>query len=213
MPCSDPRYLLADQYRDAANLNARASLHGRFSTNPDPWHRWVFDQLALPPDGRILELGCGPGGLWRENLDRLPAGWHLTLTDFSPGMAEEAQRGLSAVRPDIRVSVADARAIPYADSAFDAVVANHMLHHVPDRVRALDEIARVLAPGGTLYAATNGRRHLLASSRRSSTCSWGTPLLGSLGTRPAGSAWRTGPSCSAGGSPTWSCAAARTPSS
>ncbi|HUI25285.1 MAG TPA: class I SAM-dependent methyltransferase [Candidatus Kryptonia bacterium] len=50
--------------------------------------------------------------------------------------------------------------IPYDDASFDFVIANHMLYHVPDRDRALGEIRRVLRPGGTLYAATNGHAHL-----------------------------------------------------
>ncbi len=65
---------LRQQYQTAANLNARIDLRRRFSANPYPWHRWVFDQLALPADARILELGCGPADLWRENADRIPTG-------------------------------------------------------------------------------------------------------------------------------------------
>jgi SAM-dependent methyltransferase len=56
--------------------------------------------------------------------------------------------------------VADAQAIPFPDRHFGAVIANHMLYHVPDRAAALAEIHRVLRPGGRLYATTAGRRHL-----------------------------------------------------
>lgn len=54
----------------------------------------------------------------------------------------------------------DAQAIPYRDGCFDAVIANHMLYHVPDRPRAIRELHRVLRPGGRLFAATNGADHL-----------------------------------------------------
>ena len=64
----DQEYL-KQEYRDATNLNARIRLHQRFSLNPYGWLRWVFDQLDLPSECRILELGCGPGNLWLENLD------------------------------------------------------------------------------------------------------------------------------------------------
>ncbi len=40
---------------------------------------------------RILEIGCGPAELWAQNLDRIPAGWELTLADLSPGMVEKAR--------------------------------------------------------------------------------------------------------------------------
>jgi SAM-dependent methyltransferase len=56
--------------------------------------------------------------------------------------------------------VADVAALPFADGVFHAAVANHMLYHVPDCAGAIRELARVLRPDGTLYAATNGQRHL-----------------------------------------------------
>ncbi len=52
------------------------------------------------------------------------------------------------------------RTLPFADGAFDLVVAAWMLYHVPDLERGLAEIARVLRPGGTFVAATNSRFHL-----------------------------------------------------
>jgi 16S rRNA G1207 methylase RsmC len=54
---------------NASNLNARIRLHQMFSTNKVGWQRWLFDQFKLPPQGRILELGCGAGTLWLENLE------------------------------------------------------------------------------------------------------------------------------------------------
>jgi hypothetical protein len=59
---NDQQYLKTDQYRDASNLDARALIHQRFSTNTYGWFRWVFDALLkLPANARILELGCGHG--------------------------------------------------------------------------------------------------------------------------------------------------------
>jgi SAM-dependent methyltransferase len=156
----DPNYLRDQQYRDASNLNARIELHRRFGTNPVKWTTWVFDQLRLPAAGRILELGCGPAVLWRANRERIPHGWEITLSDFSPGMLEEARGALGPHASRYHFREIDAQAIPYADGSFDGVIANHMLYHVPDRPRALGEIARVLKPGGVLYTATNGHGHL-----------------------------------------------------
>ena len=156
MPYDDPDYV-SGQYRDASNLGARVALHERFSTNGHPWQRWVFDRFDLPADARVLEVGCGPGSLWAENLDRLPEGWTVTLTDASPGMIREARNRLGDER--FRYGPADAQALPFESGAFDAVVANHVLYHVPDRGRALSEMARVLGTAGVLYAATNGCNH------------------------------------------------------
>ncbi len=156
----DRAYLLAQQYADASNLDARIALHARFSTNSYGWFRWVFDHLDLPPQARVLEVGCGTGLLWRENLHRLPPDWDLTLTDFSLGMVQQARQNLQDGGHTIAFETADAQALPIADGAFDAVVANHVLFHVPDRAKALAEIRRVLRPGGRLFASTLGARHL-----------------------------------------------------
>jgi SAM-dependent methyltransferase len=156
---SDPAWVV-EQYRDASNLNARVELHTRFSTNSYGWQRWVFDQLDLPPEVRVLELGGGPGYLWADNWDRTPASWHVTLSDLSPGMVEQARHNLAAISRGVTLAVIDAQAIPFPAATFDALVANHMLYHVPDQAQALREIRRVLKPGGRFYATTVGAAHL-----------------------------------------------------
>lgn len=163
---SDPQYLRNAQYKSSVNLRARIQIHERFSLNPMPWFDWVFDQLALPAplpaDARLLELGCGPGGLWVKNWARLPQGWRLTLSDFSLGMVGEARQNLANGSNSVQVifANADAQYLPFPSASFDAVLANHMLYHVPDRALAFAEIRRVLRPGGRFYAATNGREHM-----------------------------------------------------
>jgi len=157
---SDQEYLRSEQYQDASNLNARIQLHARFSTNKKGWHPWVFEQLNLPSECRILELGCGPADLWRENLHRTPEGWDLTLSDFSMGMVQQARHNLSASSRRFAFDVVDAQAIPYGDGVFDGIIANHMLFHVPDIEKALSEIQRVLKPGGRFYATTVGETHM-----------------------------------------------------
>lgn len=156
---NDPRYLRRQQYRDAANLNARASLHARFSTNPQGWLRWVFAQLEIRPGDRVLEVGCGSGALWGENRSLVPTGCRITLTDHSLGMVQAARRTLG--NHSVRFGLADAQALPFPNATFDVVIANHMLFHVPDIARALMQVQRLLKVGGALYAATNGPAHML----------------------------------------------------
>ena len=157
---SDQQYLLTEQYKDASNLIARIALHERFSTNPYDWHRWVFVQFHIAPQAKILELGCGPGKLWLNNAERIPEGWQITLTDFSPGMLQENRSNLQSVPHHFDYRVVDAQSIPFASETFDAVIANHMLYHVPNRAKAIAEVRRVLKPEGHFYAATNGEGHL-----------------------------------------------------
>jgi len=157
---SSDRQKTAEQYRDSGNLSKRHDLHARFSTNPKGWLPWVFEQFNFPSDACILELGCGPGALWKANAPRIPEGWDITLTDFSEGMIRDAQSVLADLARHFAFQVMDAQEITFPDARFDGVIANHMLYHVPDIPRTLGEIRRVLKPGGVFYAATNGRNNM-----------------------------------------------------
>lgn len=148
------------QYSSDGNLNARIALHARFSTNTHGWQQWVFEHLTLPNPAHVLELGCGPAGLWTANHDDLPAGWAFMLTDFSPGMVSKARQNLAKIAGPFTFAVANAQTIPARSDAFNCAIANHMLYHVPDRERALSEIRRVLKPGGKLFATTVGEFHM-----------------------------------------------------
>ena len=158
---TDQEYLKNNQYRDASNLNARAELHRRFSTNVDGWFSWLFDILeTLPSTARVLELGCGPGHLWKESINRIPEGWSITLSDLSDGMVDAAWRNLVVTGRAFKYEQIDAQSIPYPDETFDIVIANLMLYHVPDRLKALLEIHRILKRGGHFVAATSSHVHL-----------------------------------------------------
>lgn len=155
---TNPNYLRQQQYKTPYNLNARVSLHRRFSTNPYPWHHWVFDQIQAPSGARIFEIGCGPGYLWPENRERIPESWVICLADLSTGMVRTAQAALSGGR--FAFLAADAQKIPMAAHQFDAVIANHMLFHIPDLPAALAGIRRILNRGGKPYASAVGFRNL-----------------------------------------------------
>jgi len=158
---TDQQFLKADQFRDSSNLDARVVIHRRFSTNPYGWFKWVFDTLLkLPENARILELGSGPAYFWKENINRIPEGWNITLSDLSSGMVDAAWRNLVVTGRAFQFKEIDAQSIPFEDETFDAVIANHMLYHVPDRPRAIAEIQRVLKPGGRLIATTVGKNHM-----------------------------------------------------
>jgi ubiquinone/menaquinone biosynthesis C-methylase UbiE len=160
LPALNDRQYLKKQYKDSTNLAARIQLHQRFSVSPYGWHPWVFDHFELPSCAQILELGCGPGYLWLDNRDRIPSGWEVILSDFSAGMLERTRLNLKG-QPQIQFKIIDAQSIPFGVATFDAVIANHMLYHIPELPAALAEICRILKPAGIFYASTVGDQHLV----------------------------------------------------
>jgi ubiquinone/menaquinone biosynthesis C-methylase UbiE len=75
-------------------------------------------------------------------------------------MLDAAWRNLVVSGRAFQFKEIDAQSIPFEDETFDAVLANHMLYHVPDRPKAIAEIKRVLKPGGHLIATTVGENHM-----------------------------------------------------
>jgi len=155
-------YLRDVQYRDSSRLAARARLHVKYGTAAMAWFPWLATQVAWPEGARVLEVGCGAGWMWAEASARLPIDLELTLTDLSPGMVTEALDrvgSLGRYRQTVG-RVADVQELPFRDAAFDVVVANYVLHHVPDAGRAVAEMARVLHPDGVAVVACVGDGHL-----------------------------------------------------
>jgi ubiquinone/menaquinone biosynthesis C-methylase UbiE len=152
------RQVAVDQYAaSTTKLDARAALHAQFSIAAQPWHQWLFDQIALEPGETAVEMGAGTGLLWTANAARIPAGSRLHLTDLSMAMCQRLRTDIPTASS---VSRADAERLPFRDHVADVVLASHMLYHVPDQRRALDEAARLLRPHGRVLFATNGREHM-----------------------------------------------------
>lgn len=160
----DRTYLRDVQYGGPVGFDARVSLNLKYGTAPVGWHPWVAQQVGWPEgdSGAVLEVGCGPGWLWANAAGALPPGLRLVLTDLSSGMVDEALVRVRAVARFASVdgSEVDARQLPFVDAAFDVVVANHMLYHVPGPAEAVAELARVRRSGGVVLAATIGSGHL-----------------------------------------------------
>ena len=129
------------------------------------WRR----ELLAPLEGRVLEIGAGTGA----NLPFYPRSLaRLVLTDPDRHMQrrlEEASRAGGAA-PPVEVAPATADALPFEAGSFDAVVSTLVLCSVPDLARTLDEVRRVLRPGGTLvfleHVAAEDRPSRLAWQRR-----------------------------------------------
>jgi SAM-dependent methyltransferase len=152
---------VAAQYSTSDRLAARARLHTRYSVSDEGWFEWVGRRLDLRDGDSILDIGCGPGWFWPATASLLPDRLDLTLADQSAGMVREAlERCGSLGHWSVDGREADAAALPFADASFDAVLALHMLYHVPDQAKAMAEMHRVLKPGGMLAVTTNGANNL-----------------------------------------------------
>jgi SAM-dependent methyltransferase len=108
----------------------------------------------------MLDAGCGTG----LNLRHLPPG--STGLDINPRNVEIVQRRL----PQQVVVAGDVEAMPFPDASFGTVLCTEVLEHIPDPQRALDEIRRVLVPGGVLVGSVPARSLIWNLRFLSSTC-------------------------------------------
>jgi len=116
------------------------------------WAPILCDAAGLTAGQRILDVACGTGIVARTAADRVgPA--NVVGVDLNEAMLTVARR----VRADIDWRQGDVAALPLPDGAFDAVVCQMALMFFPDRIRALREMARVLAPGGTVAVLVPSR--------------------------------------------------------
>lgn len=151
---------IQQQYKTAENLAVRRSIHEKYSTNRQPFGDWILEHYDILPGFRILELGCGTGYMWKDRIRELPADTRLILSDFSSGMLESARETVGS-HERVEYQTIDIQNIPYPENSFDRVIANMMLYHVPDIGAGLEEVRRVMKPGGKFYAATYGERGMM----------------------------------------------------
>jgi ubiquinone/menaquinone biosynthesis C-methylase UbiE len=97
---------------------------------------------------RILDAGCGNGRYSHFLLRHADADAVLTGFDLSVKMLGRARARLRS--PRVGLVAADLTRLPYPDGTFDAVVCGWVLEHLPDPMPGLNELARVMVPGGKL---------------------------------------------------------------
>jgi SAM-dependent methyltransferase len=118
----------------------------------------MLDAAALGAGVRVLELGCGPGGLGLAAAARVAPG-EVTLSDIAPEMvaiaaARAGARGLD----NVRTRVLDLASIDVADASYDVVLSRDALMFVDPPSAAANEVRRVLVPGGRAVFAVWGSR-------------------------------------------------------
>jgi len=113
-----------------------------------PLDRQLLDRFAESVEGRVCDLGCGPGQVARYLQGR---GVEVCGIDLSPGMVEQARR----LNPGIEFTPGNLLSLEVADEAWGGVAAFYSIIHLPraEVVLALREVRRVLRPGGVLLLA------------------------------------------------------------
>jgi len=114
-----------------------------------------FDKLGIKPGDRVLDIGCGYG---RHSFEVLRRGGHAVASDLSDTELKDVLGTFAAMSeieelPEEAIGScvnANVLTLPFADGAFDHVIASEILEHIPDDTDAMAEIARVTKPGGTI---------------------------------------------------------------
>lgn len=119
------------------------------------WRRKAAAALELGADARVLDLACGTGDLALEIARRHPDA-EVTGLDPSRGMLDIAEGKAARRGARLALEVGIAEELPFDDAAFDGVSIAFGLRNVPDRERALTEMARVTRPGGRVVVLELG---------------------------------------------------------
>ena len=109
---------------------------------------------------RVLDCGVGTGALSCALAHVLPAPFKLDAIDISPRMLERAGNILCNTDLEVTLRQGDVRELPYGNSVFDLVMTAHVLEHLVDPSVALNEMLRVLKPGGLLVTCLTRRSAL-----------------------------------------------------
>lgn len=146
MHANNDNDLVRRYYATDDNLRIRHETHEKYTVPKRDYVGWALNRYLWRGQEAVLDLGCGPG-VYYDRLIQMVPNVNYVGVDLLPAMVE---RHLST-----QVAMGNAVALPFADHSFDVVMANHMLHHVPNITQTMREVRRVLRPGGVFMVATN----------------------------------------------------------
>ena len=112
-----------------------------------PENRFILRQLGDVRGKYLLDLGCGAG---ENSVYFAMKGANCVASDYSPGMVDVALKLAEKNGVQVAGKVINAMDIDYPDNTFDIVYASNLLHHIPDPKITIQEIHRVLKPGGKM---------------------------------------------------------------
>ena len=134
----------AATFRDATDLYAR--FVGRYAPS---LAAALIEVVGIEPGNRLLDVGCGPGGLAKA-LAEVVGAENVSAVDPSEPFAKTCREQV----PGADVQVAAAEELPFADDSFDGAFAQLVVNFMTDAERGVGEMKRVVKPGGTVAACT-----------------------------------------------------------
>ncbi len=120
------------------------------------WRRKSVRIMSPPKSGRVLDICCGPGNLTREIAGHVPEGKVIGL-DFSEVMIEKARSQTAEKMQNVEFITGDATDLDFESGQFDLVSVSFGLRNIPEMEKAIDEMFRVLKPGGKAASLDLGK--------------------------------------------------------
>ena len=110
----------------------------------------MLSAVGLQAGWHVLDAGCGSGSFLPLMANLLGPSGHITAIDLTPGMLNRAKARAQELGKLVRLCLGDVQRLDFPDHSFDAAVATFVFCSVPNPVLGMQEILRVLKPGGTL---------------------------------------------------------------
>jgi len=143
---------IASQFRKPRGLLGHFASKGMLKLNRVPYE-WILSELPIGADHEVLEIGFGPGYGIRRVAEIVASGrGSVTGLDFSPSMCKRAAKANFRMveAHKAKLELGDAAKMPFADGSFDFAFAVNVLYFWKDLGHCLEEIRRVLRPGGMI---------------------------------------------------------------
>lgn len=154
-PCGS-HYVTADEKIEEKTLDWFLAVEDHRYTEYAPWMPKImeFDKYK---GKKVLEIG---GGLGTDLAQFAKHGAIVTDVDFSSGHLRHAQQNFALRNLPSDFHIGDAESLPYSDNSFDLVYSNGVIHHTPQTQKVIDEMLRILKPGGKVICMVYAQNSL-----------------------------------------------------